>query len=100
MNKQTKSRQNKLIWQKIANDLKAVRPACEICGGKNHLQVHHIVSKFYYKSLLRFEPANLVVVCPTHHFVFHKNPVSTMDWYMVNRRADWEKVRNLLGNIK
>lgn len=96
MKKQSKSLQNKNKWKEISSSLRKKFPWCEVCGKTEHLQVHHAVSKFFRKSLLRFNYANLLIVCPTCHFVFHRNPVSSMEWFRKNKSYEYEILLNEL----
>ena len=98
MKKQTKSRANKNRWNELSLKLRK-DVHCELCDIKEHLQVHHITSKFYMKSKLRFAKENLVVVCPKHHFMFHKSPVQTMEWFKRNRPDDYDYVLRELGEL-
>lgn len=101
LKKQSKSKINKNLWSKISKSMREARgdKGCEICQRTTNLQVHHIVSKYFHKSILRFEPSNLLVCCPKCHFLFHKNPISTMDWFARNRRVDYQKILDILGRI-
>ena len=83
----------------MSKNIRELHPSCEVCGAKENIQVHHVVGKFYHKSLLRFANENLVVVCPKCHFVFHRNPVCTMEWFQRHRFEDYHKILNILGRI-
>jgi 5-methylcytosine-specific restriction endonuclease McrA len=57
---------------------------CENCGRKDNLQVHHLFSRKFLP--LRYDPRNILILCPACHFNFHQNPLL------------WgEKVRKKLG---
>jgi 5-methylcytosine-specific restriction endonuclease McrA len=94
----SKASTNKKRWKELSAKLRQ-DAGCAICDEREHLQVHHIVAKFYKKSLLRFEEANLIVLCPRHHFAFHKDPVTTMAWFQKHRKYDYDKILNMLGNL-
>lgn len=89
MKKKSKSRINKNKWKALSEELRRDCPKCEYCLTKKTTQVHHLVSKYYHKSLLRFDVANLVCLCGKCHFIFHKNPVQTMRWLSNARNEDW-----------
>lgn len=99
MRKRTKSRANKIKWWQLSKSIRADVGKCEYCGLTDNLQTHHIVSKYYKKSLLRFERSNLIVVCPKCHFDFHKNPVSTMEWFRTNRPDDYKIILDKLNGL-
>ncbi len=100
MKKKSKSRQNKNRWNELSESLRELHPSCEVCNSKDHLQVHHMAcSKFYKKSLLRWDPANLVVVCPRCHFVAHKSSLQFMRWFQKNREHDYLRCLSFLGDL-
>lgn len=98
--KQSISKQNKKRWAELSKELRNGR-ACEYCGSKEHLQVHHIsCSKFYKKSILRFDKANLCVVCSKHHFLAHHSPIEFMEWFKQNRYEDYIYCLNILRVLR
>lgn len=90
MKKKTQKRKMNLIWSEISRNLRQLFPNCEWCGSSDHLNVHHIISKFYNKSLFRFSEENLIVLCAKCHFKFHKNPVETMEFFKKYRPEDYK----------
>jgi 5-methylcytosine-specific restriction endonuclease McrA len=46
---------------------------CENCGRKDNLQVHHLFSRKFLP--LRYDPRNILVLCPACHFHYHQNPL-------------------------
>lgn len=90
MRRRTKSRENKLKWKALSDELRKDCPTCEYCNAKPATQVHHIIGKFYNKSQFRFDVANLICLCSNCHYNhFHKNPVATMNWFQKAREEDW-----------
>lgn len=88
-------------WTELSKLLREQNPKCEVCGITEHLQVHHIISKYWGKSILRFDVQNLVVVCPyCHMYLFHKNPVLTMDWLQHNRTLDYNYLLRVSKGVK
>jgi len=101
MKKKSLSSINKQKWKDLSELMREVRKekGCEVCGKKEHMQVHHVISKFYKKSLLRYNPSNLVCLCPKHHFEFHKNPIGTIEWFSRVRRIDYQTILDTIGRI-
>lgn len=61
---------------------------CQVCG-KKEVHVAHIYSKGANPSL-RFNPLNLVLLCPKHHLYWaHRSPIEFSEW-----------VKNHLGEEK
>ena len=56
-------------WNDLRNDFARQNPACQICGSKKKLQIHHIlpVWKFPKEEL---DWKNLCALCDKHHFYF------------------------------
>lgn len=44
------------------------KPACEVCGCKRDLEVHHEVP-FEVNRELELDPNNLITLCRPHHFL-------------------------------
>ena len=99
MKKQSQSLKNRKLWKQTSSLMREAHPSCEVCGKTTSLQVHHLVKKYYHKSLLRFTPENLIVVCGKCHFNFHSNPICTIEWFQRNRFEDYNKILNKLGRI-
>jgi len=97
MKKQSKALKNRNKWKELSTRLRLQKPNCEYCEKEPSTQVHHIVSKYYKKSLLRFDEKNLICLCSKCHFIFHKDPVSTIFWFEIHRRPDYLKILNELG---
>ena len=56
---------------------------CQVCGSLS-TNVHHIVGRRNYR--LRWEPDNLLVLCPKHHtfdtkFSAHQTPTIFGEWF-------------------
>lgn len=69
--------------------------ACVLCGRTDHLQAHHVISRRYAPTA--FSMNNGVSVCPKCHKFspkssFHSNPLSTMEWFRVNRPEQYAKL--------
>jgi len=97
MKKQSKALQNRNHWKELSTRLRLQKPNCEYCLKEPSAHVHHIVSKYFKKSMLRFDERNLVCLCAKCHFTFHKNPVSTMEWMILRRTADYHYILKKLG---
>ena len=97
--RKTTSRKNKLKWNDLSKELRTKIPYCEVCKTETNLQCHHLISKFWMKSRLRFDEQNIVVVCPTCHFTFHKNPISSMEWLKTTKQNDYNYLLNIVGRL-
>lgn len=51
---------------------------CERCGSRENLQCCHIFSRIY--NATRWLLENLLCLCASCHFFFHKNPVLFGEW--------------------
>jgi 5-methylcytosine-specific restriction enzyme A len=57
------------LWRKVRSEHIKQQPLCQACGSKKSLEVHHIEP--YHLNLDReLDPANLITLCKTCHFVF------------------------------
>ena len=54
-------------WPKVMHAYLVEHPACEACGGKQDLNVHHCVP-YHLNPELELAPTNLVTLCRLHHF--------------------------------
>lgn len=81
-------------WSEVRKDFLKLHPACEACGVKDDLNVHHI-KPFHQFPELELDPSNLITLCRKHHFeVGHLG-----NWRTANAtvRADAAKIRTGLG---
>ena len=67
---------NKL--DKLVSQIVRDRGACQNCGSKNNLQAAHIFSRTYNNT--RWDLDNLICLCASCHFFFHKNPLEFAHW--------------------
>ena len=87
------SRINKKKWNELSKEIRKQFPVCEHCFNALATQVHHVgCSKFSYESLLRYDKANLLSCCGKCHFLFHKSPLVTMEWFRNHRQKDHEYI--------
>ena len=58
-------------WPKVRNDHLKIDPVCNVCGGKEDLNVHHIVP-FHIDKSKELDPNNLITLCNGNscHFAF------------------------------
>lgn len=52
-------------WPSVRKQHLAAHPACEVCGGEDKLEVHH-VKPFHLHPNLELDPANLVTLCESN----------------------------------
>jgi len=96
MAKPTTSRKNKIRWNELSKEMRIQHPFCEICSESKGIQVHHVCSKHYEKSLLRFDKRNLIVLCAKHHFSAHHAPILFLEWFKSVRPHDYQYIINKL----
>ena len=81
-------RKSDVLWSQI---IKRVG-YCEICGGTNSLNAHHIISRSHYA--LRYDIDNGICLCAgCHRFnknSAHNNPVYFMDWFKTKHPERYE----------
>ena len=71
-------------WPKVRDEHLKVQPVCQVCGGKDYLNVHHIVPVHLDKSR-ELDPTNLVTLCEgSHHLNCHLLFGHLQDWHSVN----------------
>jgi 5-methylcytosine-specific restriction endonuclease McrA len=88
---------NKKRWKLLSEQLRKQHPSCEICNKTEYLQVHHVfITKYTFKSLMRFEECNLIVLCSKCHWLAHKAPIIIMEYMYNNRKEDYNKEKTLL----
>ena len=79
------------LWSEIVHDRAGNK--CEVCGAEGKLDAHHVQPR-QICSGLRFNPANGVCLCPSHHKWGHKSAHKGMlwfvDWFQKNRKDDYE----------
>jgi|SRR5271170_2558076 len=49
-------------WPTVERHFRQVHPACEVCNGTEHLNVHHCVP-FHLDPALELDPSNLITLC-------------------------------------
>jgi hypothetical protein len=77
MKKPTKTTLRRKL-DKICSEIVRGRGRCEWCRSKESLQCCHIFSRVYNNT--RWDLDNLICLCATHHFYFHRNPVLFGEW--------------------
>jgi 5-methylcytosine-specific restriction protein A len=60
-------------WSRVRDDHIKEHPVCEVCGGRDNLNVHH-VEPYHLHPEKELDPTNLITLCeaPGHncHFIF------------------------------
>lgn len=101
MSKPTLSRANKKRWNELSKQLRTERPICEYCKLKPSADCHHIISKYYAKSLFRYDIKDIICLCKGCHIaVWHKDPVTTMVWLKNNKYNEWQYLQDTLNQIR
>lgn len=56
-------------WPKVRADHLAKHPACEVCGNRENVDVHHC-QPYHLRPDLECDPDNLITLCRDHHLLF------------------------------
>ena len=56
-------------WPKFVKTIKKERGRCAICSKKKGLEGHHRLP-FHLYPKLELDPANIIILCRRHHFIF------------------------------
>ena len=58
-------------WPKVRDEHLKIDPVCNVCGGKEDLNVHHIIP-FHIDKSKELDPTNLITLCNARgcHFAF------------------------------
>jgi 5-methylcytosine-specific restriction endonuclease McrA len=95
MVKKIKKIKEKTRWANFSKEYRNGK-VCSICGSDKNLNVHHIIGRHVIKSKFKYEPNNLIVLCPKcHKFGFksaHVNPVWFAWWLEKFHPAKYEWV--------
>lgn len=83
-------------WESVRDAHLKEHPACEVCGHKKNLNVHHVIP-FHIDASKELDPSNLITLgnkCPTgnHHLLF--GHLGNWKSWNVNVREDaaaWKK---------
>ncbi len=82
---------NSSYWQNKCKELfmtQAHGQPCQVCGSEEGTCYHHIVSQSRSK-LLKFDPMNVVVLCPSHHTMGNDLAPHSTNTLAVGRFVDW-----------
>jgi 5-methylcytosine-specific restriction endonuclease McrA len=86
-------------WPKVRNEHLSQHPVCELCGGKDKLEVHHI-EPFHLHPELELDSNNLITLCESasngvicHLFAGHKGNYKN---YNASVKTDVENFKNFL----
>jgi 5-methylcytosine-specific restriction protein A len=87
-------------WPTVRKKHLELHPTCEMCGGSEKLEVHHIRS-FVEHPELELEPSNMISLCEANanfncHRIFgHLNNFQQINPNVVTDTAEWNaKLRN------
>ncbi len=53
-------------WPKVRAEHLKTEPVCVVCGGSEHLEVHHL-KPFHLHPELELDPDNLITLCEAGH---------------------------------
>jgi len=71
---------------------------CEVCNiVPKQVHPHHYISRRYHVT--RWVFANIVVLCPKCHYLFHQHPIKARDKCKLIRVAWWEDELRELSNF-
>lgn len=97
-----KKKTEKELWKNARQKAIERDRGCVICGDTKKINVHHLIPKEF--KLLKFEPSNLICLCPKHHKFSleispHKNPFIFMHWLWENRLGQLIELSKLYNEI-
>lgn len=73
-------------WDDVRDEFVRQHPACEACGSKENLNVHHVIS-FSERPDLELDTSNLITLCREHHFLIGHDPDGP--WGPI--KPDWKR---------
>jgi 5-methylcytosine-specific restriction protein A len=88
-------------WPTVRKQHLALHPTCELCGGSDKLEVHH-VHPFHLHPELELDPSNLVTLCEANkggiscHIAFgHLGNFKSWNVEVIKNAREWsEKIKN------
>lgn len=84
-------------WPTVRKHYLQGHPACEACGSRSDINVHHVVS-FHTDPSKELDPTNLITLCRKHHLeIGHRCSDGHHNWGACsnpNVRADAKKLRS------
>ena len=88
------------LWREMVKKRDGFR--CVICGEKNKLNVHHLVSRKC--KHWRCDIDNGITLCPSHHtfnnkLSAHRAPATFCRWLQKHRPGQWELLCDRLDSI-
>jgi 5-methylcytosine-specific restriction endonuclease McrA len=67
-------------WPRVRAAHLAIHPACEACGTRDDLNVHHVLP-FHSHPERELDPTNLITLCRHHHLTLgHVCPDGRRNW--------------------
>ncbi|PVX61216.1 HNH endonuclease [Paraburkholderia unamae] len=87
-------------WPKVRSDHLQLHPVCEVCGGSENLEVHHI-RPFHLHPDLELDPKNLITLCEAkkdgvncHLFIGHLGSFKSFNTTVRADASQWsEKIK-------
>ena len=76
---------------------------CVKCGAVDRLNAHHVIPRQNHE--FRFDVKNGISLCPRHHrfsfdFSAHHTPFQFMQWFMENRRWQYDYLKTKLKQLE
>jgi hypothetical protein len=90
LNKVSKLPRSKLVKKVdtvFSQYMRAVQGKCEYCGTTGKLNLHHGIAHRRFQNT-RFMPENVVVLCPTCHWLFGDFPRINNDFFVKRNGSD------------
>ena len=83
-------------WPTVRARHLVLHPICEVCGGRDSLEVHHI-QPFHIHPDLELEPSNLMTLCESkkkgvncHLFFGHLGNFKTINPVVISDSTNWK----------
>lgn len=91
MRKRRTATQWRNYLDKLTREAIKKRGKCERCGKTENLQVAHIYTRTYKET--RWWPLNLLLLCASCHFFFHRNPLEFTEFVKKRLGKNYEILR-------
>ena len=75
-------------WRKIEETHLSQHPTCAFCGGKEGINVHHVLPFELFPDY-ELQPDNLITLCAKHHL--DRGHLGRWDWFNPLVRSDAEQ---------
>lgn len=86
-------------WEAVEKSFKEAHPACEACGSKNRLNIHHILP-FHLDKSKELDTNNLITLCMDFNKECHYRLGHLSNWHGYNPNIKSDAAEALLNPTK